>query len=330
MDISKLPKIFRNEINLSLSPSTFVCATTKEGGVDVCDLSGATFQGTDLTAAKLSGAVLSGANLSYANLSGADLSKSYLVNATLNNLWETDFSGANLAGTNLCNSSLSGTINLDMTGALVCKSLFDGATQRTNGLTVSASGICQDSSCGTISPFTNQDLAGVNLNSFITPLNLNGANLTKAQLRKTTVTSAVFANLAGANLSQLVLGSDLSFAVVDTHTVLAGGLPASARGVCDNDSCSAPSFQSVMLLGANLTNYDFSGLDLTGTDLILQNSNLTGANFSGTNLTSVSLSGATGVDLTGAIVDAVATTLPSASNPAASGTCQNADCSNIL
>lgn len=79
---------------------------------EFCDLSGASFTGSDLSNAKLKGANLANANLSGVILANTDFTGANLANANLSNavLNGANISGANLQFADLQNASLLGAI----------------------------------------------------------------------------------------------------------------------------------------------------------------------------------------------------------------------------
>ncbi|MDY6783950.1 MAG: pentapeptide repeat-containing protein [Cyanobacteriota bacterium] len=198
-----------------------------------CDLSGANLEeanlfGANLINANLRGANLSGtnlgsANLTDANLSGANLSNAYLYRATLDNtnfsqgdlsnaylreailtdanLVQAKLSGVNLSQTNLIGLDLQG---VDLSGANLEEAILSGFSPASTGLgfllfpslSLWVSSFCYepppDESFESLR--TDEDLAEIG----VAFANLEGANLTDANLSNTVL---IAANLKNTNLS---------------------------------------------------------------------------------------------------------------------------------
>jgi uncharacterized protein YjbI with pentapeptide repeats len=139
--------------------------------------------------ARLNHADLAGADLNGANLRGAELLESNLTGA---NLVQTDLTNAALSDTDLTGAFLIGT---DLTGANLSGANLTGVSVRLGGSQIPRAGPLN---------LTGADLTRANL----TDADLTGADLTGANLTGTNLTSADLtgANLTGTNLT----GADLT------------------------------------------------------------------------------------------------------------------------
>jgi uncharacterized protein YjbI with pentapeptide repeats len=270
--------------------------------VDVVEVNGYTIEpGANLRGADLRGADLKSALLTGACLVGADLEASDLYHARFDG---ADLSRARLAGVKCYGTSFAraNLTEVVLTGAQLWGSDFT----RTNLTKANLSGVAVWMSDFGAANLTEADLTEADL-SFLwnespdgSPVLLNGANLSRANLRDTKLRAAVLprANLSGADL----LGTDLHGADLSEADFTGADLAYS-------------DFVGANLCGANLTGArlwfaDFTRADLTGANLTgaeyacptLTRANLTNANLAGADLGSAPLEGANleGANLTSA------------------------------
>jgi uncharacterized protein YjbI with pentapeptide repeats len=298
------------------------------------NLTGASFERSDLTAARLTLSTLTNANLSGAIVTATDFSQTTFRGFTKKQLYSTagyqhkrlqgislggndliawDFSGQNLSGASLNISTLT---DAEFAGAVVTGASFSDTTRR--GFTkeqfystasyqaknLAGIGLGRNQLTGW--DFHEQNLTGANFHeSTLSSVDLSGANLTNAQFDRADLTNA---DLAGANLSNSKFNDATLTDASLVGTIVKGAdfHGATSRGLSQQQFYSTASYQNkdlhgVRLGGNDMTSWGFSGQDLTGAYLnaTLSNADLTGATLTDADLRSSRL---TNANLTDALV----------------------------
>ena len=306
-------------------------------GFPVLDLSGASFEGSDLTKARFyvcggrcAGAVLANANMTDAKIQGAifglvGFTKEQLystasykaknlqgIGLAQNDLTDWDFSGQNLVNANFTLSKLT---NANLTGAVVKGTILEETTSL---------GFTKEQLYSTRS-YAAKDLRRIQLASNdLAGWDFRGQDISEAWLVSANLTHVDFtgANLTSVNFISSTLTNANLIGTEVTGTILAG---TTSGGFTKEQLYSTASYQAKNLKGIQLQYNDLSGWDFQGQNLanaVLSNSTLINANLSGANLKSASLREAIGVEEALFSADSVYnqwTVFPSAFDPAAVG-----------
>jgi uncharacterized protein YjbI with pentapeptide repeats len=248
------------------------------------DLTGATFEASNLSNALLAGSTLTNANFTALNLTNAHLGDAILTNA--------QFSNAVILGTRFTRATQFGFTN---------SQLYSTASYAQKNL----AGVLLDS-CNV----SGWNLAGQNLrggsfsNATLDHTNLSDADLTNVGLIEANLSGT---NLRGANLTNADLNAaslwnaDLTGATITKVKFQFTAL----KGFTKEQLYSTASHQQKNLQGVvfgpnNLSGWDFQGQDLRGANFA--QSTISNANFSGAVITNAQFNGLTSrnADLSGA------------------------------
>jgi uncharacterized protein YjbI with pentapeptide repeats len=278
-----------------------------------CDLEDANLASADLDGANLGTADLTGAILQSADLAGADLSKANLtsVDLTKSNTNLADFAGAKLDfangdGATLTNTNFTGAdlsffsandlAGSDLQGVNINQANFSGdgvdfEQVRSGGVTGTTPYLPQfwtvykgyllgpgaDLSGDDLKDwdFSNQNLSDTDLaGTDLTGANLTNVSLADADVQGTIFTGVTWPGLESGDLTGTPAALPANFALVGGYLLGPGAV----------------------LVSADLTDANLSGLDLAGVNFYLaslQDANLSGANLTGAFLDDVELTGAT-------------------------------------
>lgn len=272
------------------------------------DLSGYDFTDTNFTETDLSvnfvilnTVTFQNTNLTQTNLQGQDLKSIDIINSTLNNtnLSETDLSGKDLVGVQLEGSNLSAA---NLSNAILTN--VDLSNINLSNANLSDVDLITTTLYGAIlhgANLTNSNLSGKDLSN----LNFTDAILENADLSNVTVSNTRFENtkLNGIKLNNVNL-NDFDFTGVDLENATLQGIT-----VIDSD-----------LIGTKFTHADFTNSNLSGCRLIgvnmdqvtLNQTNFINSKIIGSNLTNSDLSGCDFTDATLNTVDLTSSDLTDA------------------